>query len=31
VAETAEGLKKVELVGMVIVVIEDRIAETVCP
>jgi len=28
VAETAEGLKKVELVGMVIVVIEDRIAET---
>lgn len=28
VAETAEGLKKAELAGMVIVMIEDRIAET---
>jgi predicted aspartyl protease len=28
VAETAEGLKKVELAGMVIVMIEDRIAGT---
>jgi len=28
VAETAEGVRKIELMGMVIIMIEDRVAET---